>query len=60
MSRSLNPTPSIQLYAKIVHDCKIFNLKRKQKGQKEVSLKWYCYNINFDLSGKTKVNNPYL
>ena len=58
--RSLNPSPSVRLYADILEGWRIFNLKRKINKLPTVSLKYYCYLYNIDLSGRSLIKNKYL
>lgn len=60
MGRSLNSTPSVFLYQTLRHKHFQYQLTAEAKGKPKMSFKQFCYNNNFDLSGRTKVNNPFL
>ena len=59
-ARSLNPSPSVRLYAEILEGWRIFNLKRKINKLPTVSLNWYCYNKGIDITGRSLIKNKYL
>ncbi len=58
--RTLNPTPSERFYCSLISNWKNYNRTARIKGKVKMSFNHWLKNNNLDLSGKTKINNPFL
>lgn len=58
--RSLNNTPSVNLYLFWKQKHQLYNKQRRQDNLPEVSFRYWAYLNNICLNGTKKVHNPFL